>query len=89
MGLQYKRDLDTRPTSSHRLSRGLVAKRERREGDDGKERSVASAFHNNWITYATGQEREEDSKPCVTRVTIIFFQITFRQTSLSFKKIFL
>ena len=47
MGLQYKRNLDTRPTSSHRLSWGLVTKRELQEGDDGNERSVASTFHNN------------------------------------------
>ena len=47
MGPQYKRNLDTRPTSIHRLFRGLVAKRELQEGDDGNERSVASTFHNN------------------------------------------
>ena len=47
MGLQYKRNLDTRPTSIHRLSWGLVAKRELQEGDNGNERSVASTFHNN------------------------------------------
>ena len=35
-------------------------------------------------TCATGRERKEDGKPCVTRVTIILFEITFRQTSLSF-----
>ena len=29
--------------------------------------------------------RKEDGKPCVTSVTIILFETTFRQTSLSFK----
>ena len=28
-------------------------------------------------TYATGQERKEDSKSCVTSVTIILFDIIF------------
>ena len=37
----------------------------------------------------TGLKREEHGKPCVTSVTIILFEITFRQTSLSFKQIFL
>ena len=35
------------------------------------------------------RERKEDGKPCVTSVTIILFEITFCQTSLSFKQIFL
>ena len=39
--------------------------------------------------YATGREKKEDDKPCVTSVTIILFEITFRQNSLSFKQIFL
>ena len=39
-------------------------------------------------TYATGRERKEDGKPRVTNVTIILLEITFRQTSLSFKQIF-
>ena len=34
-------------------------------------------------------KREEDGKPCMTSVTIIFFEITFRQSSLSFKQILL
>ena len=34
-------------------------------------------------------ERKEDGKPCVTSVTIILFEITFRKNSLSFKQIFL
>ena len=29
-------------------------------------------------------ERKEDGKPCETSVAIILFEITFRQTSLSF-----
>ena len=40
-------------------------------------------------TVATGWEREEDGKPQVTSLTIILFAITFRQSSLSFKQIFL
>ena len=32
---------------------------------------------------------EEDSKPCVICLTVILFEVTFRQTSLSFKQIFL
>ena len=36
---------------------------------------------------ATGQERKEDGKPCVTSVTIILLESTVRQTSLSFKVI--
>ena len=39
-------------------------------------------------TYATGRERKEDGKPCVTSVTILF-EKTLRQTSLSFKQMFL
>ena len=35
------------------------------------------------VNYATGRERKEDGKPCVTSVTIILFEITFRQTLLS------
>ena len=34
------------------------------------------------------QDRNEEGKPCVPRVTIILFEINFRQTSLSFKQIF-
>ena len=30
----------------------------------------------------------EDGKPCLTSVTIILFEITFRQISLSLKQIF-
>ena len=37
----------------------------------------------------TGRERKEDDKACVTSVTIILFEITFRQTSLPFEQIFL
>ena len=40
------------------------------------------------FNYATGRERKEEGKPCVTRVKIILFETTFRQTSLSFKRIF-
>ena len=40
------------------------------------------------LNYATGRERKEDGKPCVTSVTIILFEATFRQTSLSFKRNF-
>ena len=40
------------------------------------------------LVYATGRERKEDGKPCVTSVTITLFEITFRQTSLSFKQFF-
>ena len=39
----------------------------------------------NLYNYATGRERKEDGKPCVTSVTIILFETTFRQISLSFK----
>ena len=38
---------------------------------------------------ATGRERKEDSNPCVTSVTVIVFEITLCQTSLSFKQMFL
>ena len=38
--------------------------------------------------YATGQERKEDGKPCVTSVTIILFEITFGKNSLPFKRSF-
>ena len=41
------------------------------------------------LTYATGRERKEDGKPRVTSMTIILFEITLRQTSLSFKQMFL
>ena len=37
----------------------------------------------------TGRKRKEDGKPCVTSETIILFEITLRQTSLSFKQMFL
>ena len=37
--------------------------------------------------HATGRERKDDGKPCVTSVTIILFEI-FRQSLLSFKQIF-
>ena len=37
------------------------------------------------LNYATGRERKEEGKPCVTSVKIILFETTFRQTSLSFK----
>ena len=40
------------------------------------------------LNYATGRERKEDGKPCITSVIIILFETTFRQTSLSFKRIF-
>ena len=40
-------------------------------------------------TYATGRAGKEDGKPCVTSVTIILFEITLRQSSLSFKQMFL
>ena len=33
--------------------------------------------------------RKEDGKPCVTSVTIILFEIAFRQSLLSFKQMFL
>ena len=36
-------------------------------------------------TYATRRGKKEDGKPCVTSVTIILFEITLRQTSLSFE----
>ena len=39
--------------------------------------------------YAARRERKEDGKSCVTSVTIILFQTIFRQTSLSFRQIFL
>ena len=42
-----------------------------------------------FVAYAIGRERKEDGKPCVTSVTIILFETTFRQTALSFKQIFL
>ena len=38
-------------------------------------------------SYAKGRQRKEDGKPCVTSVTIILFDKTFRQTSPSFKQI--
>ena len=50
--------------------------------------SFSVVNHKQW-TYATGRERKEDGKPCVTNVTIILFEITLRQTSLSFKQMFL
>ena len=37
----------------------------------------------------TGREREKRRQSCVTSATIILFEITFRQTSLPFKQIFL
>ena len=37
----------------------------------------------------TGLLRKEDGKPCVTSVTIILFEIAFRQSLLSFKQMFL
>ena len=40
------------------------------------------------LNYATRRERKEDAKPCITSVTIILFETTFRQTSLSFKRNF-
>ena len=40
------------------------------------------------LNYATGRERKEEGKPCVTSVKIILFETTFRQTSLSFKRNF-
>ena len=40
-------------------------------------------------SYATGRVREQNGKPCVTNVTVVLFEITFRQTSLSFEQIFL
>ena len=40
------------------------------------------------LNYATGRERKEDGKPCVTSVTIILFEATFRQTSHSLKRNF-
>ena len=42
-------------------------------------------------TYATGWERKEDGKPCVTSVTsltIILFEINFPPVSLSSEQIF-
>ena len=33
--------------------------------------------------YATGKERKEDGKPCVTSVTIILFEITLRHFPLN------
>ena len=39
--------------------------------------------------YATGRERKEDDKPCETSVTKILFENNFRQTSPSFKQMFL
>ena len=43
---------------------------------------------NSELTQQDGKGKE-DGKPCVTKVTIIFFEITLRQTSLSFKQTFL
>ena len=40
------------------------------------------------VNHATGQGRKEDARPCVTSVTLILFEITFRQTSFSFKQAF-
>ena len=40
------------------------------------------------MNYATGRGRKEDVRPCVTSVTLILFEITSRQTSLSFKQTF-
>ena len=40
------------------------------------------------LTHATGRERKEDGKPCVTSVTIILFENTFCKTTTSFKQIF-
>ena len=39
------------------------------------------------VSELTQQERKEDGKPCVTSVTIILFETTFHQTSLSFNQI--
>ena len=36
-----------------------------------------------------GRERKDDGKPCVTSVTIVLLEKTFRETSHSQKQIFL
>ena len=41
------------------------------------------------VSLCKGREKKEHGKPCVTSVTIILFEKTFRQNSLSFKQIFL
>ena len=47
-------------------------------------------FLSNHATVWTGWETKEDGKPCVTsdKHDNNLFEITFRQTSLSFKQIF-
>ena len=41
------------------------------------------------VSLCKGGGKKEHGKPCVTSVTIILFEKTFRQTSPSFKQIFL
>ena len=48
---------------------------------------MASSLNNCEVTQQE-QERNEDGKPCVPSVTIILFEITFRQTSLSINESF-
>ena len=47
-----------------------------------------SIVENSQLKYATGRERKDDGKPCVTSVTLTLFKKTFLQTSPCFKQVF-